>query len=51
VTPDIVVDNPPFATFNGGDAQLDAAVAYLVDKMRKEPLKAPVAPAMPVRGN
>ena len=28
VVPDIVVENPPVATFNGGDAQLDAAVDH-----------------------
>jgi tricorn protease len=50
VTPDIIVDNPPFATYNGADAQLDAAIGYLMDKVKKEPLKKPVAPAMPVRG-
>lgn len=51
VTPDLIVDNPPFATYNGSDAQLDAAIGYLMDKIKKEPLKKPVAPAMPVRGN
>ena len=41
------VDNLPHATFKGGDAQLDAAIAYLMDKMGKEPLAAPVMPAFP----
>ena len=49
VKPDMEVDNLPFATFNGGDAQLDAAIAYLMDKMSKEPIKTPVIPAYPVR--
>ena len=49
VKPDMEVDNLPFATFNGGDAQLDAAIAYLMDKMYKEPIKTPVIPAYPVR--
>jgi tricorn protease len=50
VTPDIVVDNLPFATFNGADAQLDAAISYLMDKMAKEPMRKPLAPAYPVIG-
>ena len=49
VKPDIEVDNLPHATFNGADAQLDAAIAYLMDKMVKEPMKAPVMPAFPVK--
>ncbi len=49
VSPDIMVDNLPFATFNGGDAQLDAAIAYLMDKMAKEPMRKPVPP--PYRTN
>ncbi len=47
VKPDMEVDNLPHATFKGGDAQLDAAIAYLMDKMGKEPLAAPVMPAFP----
>ena len=35
VEPDIVVDNLPHATFNGGDAQLDAAIDYLLEEIRK----------------
>ena len=47
VIPDIVVDNLPHATFNGGDAQLDAAIAYLLDKIENEPLPVPAPPAYP----
>ena len=47
VKPDMEIDNPPYATFNGEDAQLDAAIAYLMDKMTKQPVKAPVMPAFP----
>ncbi len=47
VDPDIVVDNPPHATFNGGDAQLDAAIKYLQDEIRKNPIPTPVAPKYP----
>jgi len=49
VAPDVEVDNLPNATFNGADAQLDAAIRYLTDKIAKEPVKAPVIPAFPVR--
>jgi len=48
VAPDMEVDNPPHATFNGADAQLDAAIRYLQDKMVKEPLREPKAPSYPV---
>jgi tricorn protease len=48
VAPDMEVDNPPHATFNGADAQLDAAIRYLQEKMAKEPMREPKAPAYPV---
>lgn len=41
VTPDIEVDNPPRATANGQDAQLDAAIAWLKDAIAKDPVKMP----------
>ncbi len=47
VDPDIVVDNLPHATFAGGDAQLDAAVKYLQEAIRRNPVPAPVAPKYP----
>jgi len=47
VEPDIVVDNLPHATFDGADAQLDAAVAHLLEAIRKEPVPVPAAPAYP----
>jgi tricorn protease len=47
VDPDITVDNLPNATFNGHDAQLDAAVKYLQDLIRKEPVADPTVPAYP----
>lgn len=47
VAPDIVVDNPPHATFNGDDAQLDAAIQYLLEEIRKDPREVPAAPAYP----
>jgi tricorn protease len=44
VDPDVVVDNLPHATFGGQDAQLDAAVEYLLDKIKKEPRPVPKPP-------
>ena len=49
VDPDQVVDNPPHATFEGGDAQLDAAIRYLQEKIKAEPVPVPKAPAYPVK--
>jgi tricorn protease len=45
--PDIVVDNLPHATFNGQDAQLDAAIAYLKKKIAEDPRKIPPPPPYP----
>jgi tricorn protease len=47
VDPDIVVDNLPHATFNGGDAQLDAAIEYLLEEIRKDPREVPPPPPYP----
>jgi len=47
VDPDVVVDNQPHATFEGGDAQLDAAIHYLQEKIKAEPVPRPKAPAYP----
>jgi len=47
VDPDIVVDNLPHSTFAGKDAQLEAAVQYLQDEIRKDPRPVPPAPAYP----
>ena len=47
VEPDMVVDNPPNATFRGEDAQLDAAVKYLADLAQKTPNPVPEAPKYP----
>ena len=49
VKPDMEVDNLPHASFKGEDAQLDAAIGYLMDKMTKELLKMPVLPAFPIK--
>jgi tricorn protease len=47
VDPDVVVDNLPRRTFDGGDAQLEAAIAYLQEKIRNEPVPVPPPPAYP----
>lgn len=47
VIPDVVVDNLPFATFNGEDAQLDAAIRYLLERLEEEPVAVPEAPPYP----
>jgi tricorn protease len=47
VDPDIVVDDLPYATYQGKDAQLDAAVDYLKKKIAAEPVEVPQAPPHP----
>ena len=47
VDPDIVVDNLPHATFEGQDAQLEAAIKYLEDLIRTDPDPVPPPPAYP----
>jgi tricorn protease len=47
VDPDIEVDNLPHATFNGQDAQLDAAVGFLLEEIRKDPRAVPLPPPYP----
>ena len=47
VDPDMVVDNLPHATFGGSDAQLDAAIKYLEEQIRKDPRPVPKAPPYP----
>jgi len=49
VIPDEVVDNLPHATFNGEDAQLDAAIAHLLRKIEEDPRVVPAPPAYPNR--
>ncbi|GGP43267.1 S41 family peptidase [Shewanella saliphila] len=38
VEPDIEVDNLPYATFSGKDAQLEAAISYLKDELVQQPI-------------
>ena len=47
VEPDVVIDNLPHATFNGGDAQLDAAIQHLLGRIEAEPVADPAPPAGP----
>jgi tricorn protease len=49
VIPDQEVDNLPHATFLGEDAQLDAAIDYLLGKIEEEPRGVPVEPPYPDR--
>ena len=45
--PDIEVDNMPHATFNGEDAQLQAAIAHLEKLIAKDPRTVPAPPPYP----
>ena len=45
--PDIVLDNLPHATFNGKDAQLERAIEFLKEAIRKDPREVPPPPAFP----
>ncbi len=47
VDPDIVVDNLPHATFNGKDAQLEAAIRHLQERIKKQPNPVPPHPPYP----
>ena len=47
VDPDIVVDNLPNATFNGKDAQLEAALSYVKGLIKEKPLPVPPHPPYP----
>jgi tricorn protease len=49
VDPDVVVDDPPHATFLGSDAQLDAAIKLLQDEIKAKPVALPAAPQYPDR--
>ena len=47
VDPDVVVDNLPHATFNGKDAQLEAAIKHLQELIAKDPVEVPGHPPYP----
>jgi len=50
VDPTIEVDNLPHATYKGADAQLDAAIDYLQQKIRDEPVPDVAAEPFPKYG-
>ena len=43
----MVVDNPPHATFEGQDAQLEAAIRYISEQIKEHPQPVPAPPAYP----
>ncbi len=47
VDPDVVVDDLPNETFMGKDAQLEYAINYLKELIRKEPVVVPAVPPYP----
>ncbi len=49
VDPDIVVDNLPHETYAGRDAQLEAAIKYLEEEIKKNPIPVPPAPPYPIK--
>jgi tricorn protease len=49
VEPDIKVDNMPFESFNGKDAQLEAAVQYLIKLNKEQPVIPPPIPKYPIK--
>jgi tricorn protease len=51
VDPDVVVDDPPRATYDGKDAQLDAAIRHLEELIREKPVKDVPVPAYPKKAS
>jgi len=49
VEPDIVVDNDPAKEYAGEDQQLDKAIAVILDLLKKNPVKLPPPPPLPVK--
>jgi tricorn protease len=49
VDPDMVVDNNPWKEFHGEDQQLDAAIAHILDELKKNPGELPPPPSWPIR--
>ena len=45
--PDIVLDNLPHATYKGKDAQLERAIEFLKEEIRKDPRDVPQPPPFP----
>ena len=44
VVPDLAVDNLPHATLQGQDAQLDAAIDWLLEELERDPVQDVQAP-------
>jgi tricorn protease len=51
VSPDIQVEITPSDRIAGRDPQLDRAIEYLLDQLKKEPMQIPSPPPFPVRVN
>jgi tricorn protease len=49
VVPDQVVEDDPAALMAGRDPQLDRAIAYLKEQLKREPVNRPVPPPFPVK--
>jgi tricorn protease len=49
VEPDMKVDNMPYESFKGKDAQLDAAVQYLIKLNKEQPVILPPIPKYPIK--
>jgi tricorn protease len=47
VDPDVEIQNMPGDVVKGKDAQLEAAVGYLMDQLKKDPLSIPAPPPYP----
>ncbi len=47
VDPDIIIDNPPHATYQGQDAQLEYAIKFLQEQIQKNPVTVPQHPPFP----
>ena len=43
----MIVDNLPHETFNGKDAQLEAAIQFLKERIEAEPVTVPKPPVYP----
>ena len=49
VDPDIVVDNDPYKTYMGEDAQLDKAIQLMLEQIKGKTFKEPAPPPYPVK--
>ena len=49
VEPDIVVDNDPAKEYAGDDQQLDKAIEVVLDLLKKNPVRLPPPPPLPIK--